>query len=58
MDRRLAEKNTLLDTALNNMNHGLMMFDADSRVILCNQRYIDLYRLPPDQSDPVLPCAR
>ena len=46
MDRRLAEKNTLLDTALNNMNHGLMMFDADSRVILCNQRYIDLYRLP------------
>ena len=47
MDRRLAEKNVLLDTALNNMGHGVMMFDADSRVILCNQRYIDLYRLPP-----------
>ena len=46
MDRRLAEKNALLDTALNNMNHGLMMFDADSHVILCNQRYLDLYRLP------------
>jgi diguanylate cyclase (GGDEF)-like protein/PAS domain S-box-containing protein len=46
MDRRLAENNALLDTALNNMNHGLMMFDADSRVILCNQRYLDLYRLP------------
>jgi len=45
MDRRLARQNVLLDTALNNMNHGLMMFDAGSRVILCNQRYLDLYRL-------------
>jgi diguanylate cyclase (GGDEF)-like protein/PAS domain S-box-containing protein len=46
MARRLREKNELIDTALNNMNHGLMMFDKNSRVILCNQRYIDLYRLP------------
>jgi diguanylate cyclase (GGDEF)-like protein/PAS domain S-box-containing protein len=45
IDRRLARQNALLDSALNNMNHGLMMFDAASRVILCNQRYIDLYRL-------------
>ena len=45
MDRRLARQNVLLDTALNNMNHGLMMFDAASRVILCNQRYLDLYGL-------------
>ena len=46
MDQRVAQKNALLDTALNNMSHGVMMFDADSRVILCNQRYLDLYRLP------------
>ena len=46
MDQRIAQKNALLDTALNNMSHGVMMFDADSRVILCNQRYLDLYRLP------------
>ena len=46
MDQRVAHKNALLDTALNNMSHGVMMFDADSRVILCNQRYLDLYRLP------------
>ena len=44
--QRLSDKNALLDTALNNMNHGLMMFDNNSRVILCNQRYIDLYHLP------------
>jgi diguanylate cyclase (GGDEF)-like protein/PAS domain S-box-containing protein len=47
MDRRLSEKNTLLDTALNNMNHGLIMFDANARVILCNQRYLALYGLEP-----------
>jgi diguanylate cyclase (GGDEF)-like protein/PAS domain S-box-containing protein len=46
MDRRLSEKNTLLDAALNNMTHGLMMFDAAGGVILFNQRYVDLYRLP------------
>ena len=46
MARRLRDKNEQLDTALNNMNHGLMMFDKNSRVILCNQRYVDLYRLP------------
>ena len=45
MDQRVARKNALLDTALNNMSHGVMMFDADTRVILCNQRYLDLYRL-------------
>ncbi|MGZ5804867.1 MAG: bifunctional diguanylate cyclase/phosphodiesterase [Xanthobacteraceae bacterium] len=46
MDRRLSEKNSQLGTALDHMNHGLMMFDQERRVILCNQRYIELYRLP------------
>jgi diguanylate cyclase (GGDEF)-like protein/PAS domain S-box-containing protein len=46
MDRRLSEKNALLDAALNNMTHGLMMFDAAGGLILFNQRYVDLYRLP------------
>jgi diguanylate cyclase (GGDEF)-like protein/PAS domain S-box-containing protein len=52
MDRRLARQNVLLDTALNNMNHGLMMFDATSRVILCNQRYLDLYGLSKEAVQP------
>jgi diguanylate cyclase (GGDEF)-like protein/PAS domain S-box-containing protein len=43
--RRRARQNVLLDTALNHMSHGLMMFDAQSHVILCNQRYLDLYGL-------------
>jgi diguanylate cyclase (GGDEF)-like protein/PAS domain S-box-containing protein len=46
VSRRLAQKNVLLDIALNNMNHGLMMFDATGGLMLFNQRYVDLYRLP------------
>jgi diguanylate cyclase (GGDEF)-like protein/PAS domain S-box-containing protein len=46
MDRRLSENNVLLGVALNNMTHGLMMFDAEGGLLLFNQRYIDLYRLP------------
>jgi diguanylate cyclase (GGDEF)-like protein/PAS domain S-box-containing protein len=34
-----------LDTALNNMNQGLCMFDSNARLILCNDRYIEMYRL-------------
>jgi diguanylate cyclase (GGDEF)-like protein/PAS domain S-box-containing protein len=39
-----AEKDRL-DTALNNMTQGLVLYDASARVILCNRRYIDMYEL-------------
>jgi methyl-accepting chemotaxis protein len=45
--RLLAEERSNLDTALNNMRHGLIMFDAEGRLILYNQRFIEMYRLPP-----------
>jgi methyl-accepting chemotaxis protein/PAS domain-containing protein len=32
--------------ALNNMSQGLCMFDRHERLVLCNQRYKDMYRLP------------
>jgi diguanylate cyclase (GGDEF)-like protein/PAS domain S-box-containing protein len=38
-------RNFQLDTALNNMNQGLCMFDSNARLILCNDRYIEMYRL-------------
>ena len=34
--------------ALANMSHGLIMYDADSRVVLCNERFLKLYNLDPD----------
>jgi PAS domain S-box-containing protein len=54
MARRVREKNEQLGSALNNMNHGLMMFDRTSRVILCNKRYLELYRLAADAITPGL----
>jgi diguanylate cyclase (GGDEF)-like protein/PAS domain S-box-containing protein len=41
----LRTRNLQLDTALNNMNQGLCMFDSNARLILCNDRYFEMYRL-------------
>ncbi|MET0709572.1 MAG: EAL domain-containing protein [Tardiphaga sp.] len=40
----MLEKNRL-GTAIDNMNQGLLLFDAQARVVICNQRYIDMYGL-------------
>jgi diguanylate cyclase (GGDEF)-like protein/PAS domain S-box-containing protein len=45
--QRLEQEKLRLDTALNNMTQGLILYDASARVVLCNQRYIDMYRLSP-----------
>jgi diguanylate cyclase (GGDEF)-like protein len=45
-DRRakgeLHEQKILLDAAIANMSQGLCMFDADGRILLFNQRYVEL----------------
>src|SRR5437867_9546784 len=46
----LEQTNLRFSTALENMTHGLCMFDAEKRLVVCNQRYADLYRLPPELS--------
>ncbi|MGA7429814.1 MAG: EAL domain-containing protein [Xanthobacteraceae bacterium] len=45
---QLERVNTQLDLALNNMTHGLAMFDSHRRLIVCNERYARLYGLPAD----------
>jgi diguanylate cyclase (GGDEF)-like protein len=37
-----------LDTVLNNMSQGVVMFDTDARLVFCNQRYIEMYGLRPE----------
>src|ERR1019366_8967318 len=34
-----------LDTAVNNMTQGLLLFDSSQRLVVCNQRYIEMYGL-------------
>jgi diguanylate cyclase (GGDEF)-like protein/PAS domain S-box-containing protein len=45
---RLEQEKHRLDTALNNMTQGLVLYDASARVVVCNQRYIDMYGLSTD----------
>jgi len=38
----LSEQKVRLDAALNNMTHGLCMFDAEGRIVLFNRRYCEM----------------
>ncbi|MEY9364943.1 diguanylate cyclase (GGDEF)-like protein [Bradyrhizobium yuanmingense] len=42
---RLSLEKQRLDTAMNTMTQGLLMFDQDERLIVCNRRYIEMYGL-------------
>jgi diguanylate cyclase (GGDEF)-like protein len=48
----LSEQYRLFDIALNNMTHGLCMFDGDMRIIVCNKRYYDMFGLSPEVIKP------
>jgi diguanylate cyclase (GGDEF)-like protein/PAS domain S-box-containing protein len=51
-EERLSEQKLQLDTAMNNMTQGLNMFDAAGRLLVCNERYREMYRLAPDAAQP------
>jgi len=52
LTKELRLQNMRFDTALDNMGSGLCMFDADKRLVVCNERYARLYRLPAELSKP------
>jgi diguanylate cyclase (GGDEF)-like protein len=49
---KLAKKNRILEVTLENMAHGLCMFDGEQRLIVCNERYAKMYGLSADQMRP------
>ena len=51
-EAELCAQNLRFDAALKNMAHGLSMFDKNQRLIVCNDRYHEMYRLTPDQTKP------
>jgi methyl-accepting chemotaxis protein len=44
-----------LRAALNNMTQGLCMFDSSARLMLCNDRYLEMYDLPRELGAPGTP---
>jgi methyl-accepting chemotaxis protein len=47
---RVRAKYRLIRSALNNMTQGLCMFDGAARLILCNERYTEMYHLRPEHA--------
>lgn len=52
VQRRLALEKHRLDTAVNNMDQGLLLFDASQKLVICNDRYIEMYGLSRDVIKP------
>jgi diguanylate cyclase (GGDEF)-like protein len=51
-DRRMQQRDLRLITAVNNMSHGVIMFNAAERLVVCNDRYIEMYGLSADIMKP------
>jgi diguanylate cyclase (GGDEF)-like protein len=56
-EENLRIRNLQFDTAINNMSQGLCFFDAAHRLIVCNDRYVEMYDLPPDRVGPGTPLS-
>ena len=41
----LQAQNMRFDTAINNMTQGLLLFDSSQQLVVCNQRYVEMYGL-------------
>jgi diguanylate cyclase (GGDEF)-like protein/PAS domain S-box-containing protein len=50
--KQLSLEKQRLDTAVNNMTQGLLLFDAKQRLVICNKRYLDMYGLSADVVKP------
>jgi PAS domain S-box-containing protein len=48
----LRAQNLRFDAALSNMSQALLMFDSSARLVICNQRYIEMYGLSPELIKP------
>src|SRR5262249_32741091 len=51
-DRRIDANGRLLAIALNNMTQGVVMFDRTERLVVCNDRYLEMYGLSHDLVKP------
>jgi diguanylate cyclase (GGDEF)-like protein/PAS domain S-box-containing protein len=43
--RSQLRRNAFISSALNNLNQGVVMTDAERRIIFCNDRYLEIYGL-------------
>ena len=51
---RMRQKYRQVLTAFENMSQGLVMFDGNERLVICNRRYLEIYALSPSVVKPGL----
>ncbi|MEX0698077.1 MAG: EAL domain-containing protein [Dongiaceae bacterium] len=51
-EAELEIQNRRFDAAINHMSQALQLFDRDGRLLICNQQYLDMYRLAEDAARP------
>jgi diguanylate cyclase (GGDEF)-like protein len=56
-EEALRIRNFQFDTAINNMSQGLCFFDADHRLIVCNDRFVEMYDIASDRVTPGMAFA-
>jgi diguanylate cyclase (GGDEF)-like protein/PAS domain S-box-containing protein len=61
--RSQLRRNAFVSSALNNLNHGVVMTDSRKRIVYCNDRYLEIYGLvrsdiPPQMTGPELLAMR
>lgn len=54
-ENELRAQNERFVAAVETMSHGLAMFDAEERMIICNRYYLQIFRLDPDVIKPGVP---
>jgi diguanylate cyclase (GGDEF)-like protein len=57
-DRELRTQNERFDAALNNMSQALCLVDSEQRLVVCNERYIELFGLDPNAVQPGTPIRQ
>lgn len=55
--KKLRTQNARFQTALENMSHGLALFDHRQRLLICNSEYLDMYNVSRRLGRPGTPIA-
>jgi diguanylate cyclase (GGDEF)-like protein len=45
---RIRSQQLRLHAVVDNLGHGLSLYDRHGRMVVCNQQFLDIYRLPPE----------
>ena len=51
-NEQIQKQKMQLDMAVTNMSQGLLMFDSSARIVICNQRFVQMYGLLPEVVKP------